>query len=185
MTVNYTSEESMLLSTYFTTAFLAELHNNNFLESDYYKNMKFQDQFIKKTFPSIGIGNQGTALMTLYAMLILPKEALLNKYPSEFNNLNQTIDKIKTHSFSTYELDETSINYHRHIRNSLAHFNVDFDNMSKSFIFVDKNTKNKGKPNEIIETFSVTIPVMNIGLMLTELQRIFFVYVESVKEKYK
>ena len=45
--MEYTQEDNLLIQSYFTTAFLVELKNNDFLNSDYFKNMPFKDKFVK------------------------------------------------------------------------------------------------------------------------------------------
>jgi len=174
--MEYFQKDNLLIQTYFTTSFLAELNNNDFLNSDYYKNVTFQDKFVKDNLPSIGIDNQGTLLMFLYTMLVVPKQLIENEFPDEFSNLNNVIEKVKSNATSNYKKDAEKIDYIRHIRNSVAHARVEFD-PKKTVTFTDKN--NNG---EICE---ITIPLMSIGIFLTALQQVFMKYIESLKKKMK
>ena len=177
MNMDYTQEDNILIQSYFTIAFLAELINNNFLKSDCYKKMQFQDKFIKENLPSIGIDNRGNLLITLYTMLIIPKEFLFDTYPTEFEKLNDTIENIKSEANSSYKYDQKKINYIRHIRNAIAHLRVEF--VDKAVKFTDEYKKNK----KITEKCTITIPLMNVGTLLTELQKIFMKHIETLQVK--
>jgi hypothetical protein len=172
MTTELTQEGNLLIQTYFTTAFLRELANDDFLNSDYYKNMNFQDKYIKDELPSIGIENQGSLLIFLYTMLVIPKELLTNLFNDDFNKLNEMIEDIKSEAISNYNSDEHSIDYIRHIRNSIAHARVEFIS-NKSVIFKDNNNTYE---------CTIEIPLSKIGLFLTELQKIFFKYIQQLQQ---
>jgi hypothetical protein len=167
-----TQDDNLLIQTYMTTAFVLELKNNDFLNSEYYKNVQFQDEFVKKSFPTIGIDNQGMLLITLYTMLVIPKQLLSENYPTEFAELNNTIENLKSNAESTYSSDNSGIDFIRHIRNSVAHAKVEF---SQTFSVTFKDENNKG------EYCNITIPLSKIGLFITELQKVFMKYVESLK----
>jgi hypothetical protein len=174
--MEYTQEDNLLIQSYFTTAFLLELKNNDFLQSDYYKNVSFDDKFVKENLPRVGIDNQGTLLMTLYTMLVIPKQLLEEDFPAEFEALNKRVDELKSEAISTYRKDSDEIDFIRHIRNAVAHARVEFE--PNTYVkFVDKN--NGG---EICE---ITIPLERFGLFLTELQKVFMNYIESLKVKMK
>jgi hypothetical protein len=177
-----TQEEDLIIQIYFTTSFLIELRNNNFLESDCYKNMPFGDTYVKENLPKIGIDNQGALLMTLYSLLVIPKETLHDRFPNEFLDLNNKIEAMKTSSASTYSADEHSIDYIRHIRNAVAHGRVKFVNGSVTF--EDERTLNKNKPNEKIEKFHTTLHLSVIGQFLTDLQDIFVLFIKSLQRKH-
>lgn len=172
MNMDYTQEDNILIQSYFTIAFLTELSNNNFLKSDCYKKLRFEDNFIKENLPSIGIGNRGNLLITLYTMLVIPKELLSDRYPTEFAELNNIVENIKSEANSIYQTDQKKINYIRHIRNAVAHARVEFvDNTVK---FTDENNTEK---------CTITIPLMEVGTFLTELQKLFMKYIETLKVK--
>ena len=60
--MEYTQEENLLIQSYMNVSFITELTNLNFLKSDWYLNANFQDKYVHKHFPSIGIDNQGMIL---------------------------------------------------------------------------------------------------------------------------
>jgi len=92
-TMKYSREDDLLIQSYFTTSFLVELSNNNFLQSDFYKSMKFEDKYVHQNLPSIGIGNRGCMLMCFYSLLVIPKQFLDQpEHLSEFKNLNNKIE---------------------------------------------------------------------------------------------
>lgn len=70
--MNYSSNDNLLIQSYFTTALLTELKNAKFLESDYYKDANFEDKFVHENLPSVGIDNRGSLLIFLYTLLIVP-----------------------------------------------------------------------------------------------------------------
>jgi hypothetical protein len=172
--MEYTQEENLLIQSYFTTAFLTELHNRNFLTSEYYKNANFEDNFVKENLPSIGIVNQGTLLIFLYTMLVLPKQLIENDFPIEFAELNNKIDQIKSEANSTYRNDSETIDYIRHMRNAVAHARLTFI-PNQAVTFTDEN--NRG------EKCTITIPLNKVGFFLTELQKVFMKYIEKLKTK--
>lgn len=170
----YSQEDNLLIQSYFTTAFLSELHNLNFLNSEYYKDADFQDKYVQEHLPSIGIGNHGSLLMILYSLLIIPKELIESKYQTEFKDLNQFVDSIKSKANSTYKNDSHSIDYIRHIRNSVAHAKVSF-NSEKEVVFLDEN--NNGSECTII------IPLANMERFIKELRGIFFKHIKSLQQE--
>jgi len=84
---------------------------NNFLNSEYYKNMNFVDNFVKENLPKVGIDNQGTLLIFLYTMLVVPKQLIEQDVPNEFAQLNTKVDQIKSDANSTYRQDSEKIDY--------------------------------------------------------------------------
>ena len=174
--MEYSQNDNLLIQSYFTIAFLTELKNKDFLNSEYYKNAVFEDKFVKENLPTVGIDNQGTLLIYLYTMLVIPKQLLENDFPNEFAKLNVIIDNIKIKAESNYPKDSVKIDYLRHLRNAVAHARVEFI-PNKTVTFIDKNDNE----NEC----SITIPLLNIGIFLSELQKIFMKYVEKLKTETK
>ena len=174
--MEYSQEDNWLIQSYFTAAFLVELKNNDFLNSNYFKKVPFEDKYVKETLPKVGIDNQGTFLIMLYTMLVVPRQLLEKDFPTEFEALNGIVDKLKSNAVSTYKKDSVKIDFIRHIRNAVAHARVEF-NPNVSVKFSDEN--NGGEKCEI------TIPLQNIGFFLTELQKVFMKYIETLKSKMK
>lgn len=169
--MNLNQTDNLVIQSYLTTSFLLELKKANFLKSDYYDKLTFINDFTKKHLTIIGIDNQGALLMSLYALLVIPKQLLSQKFPSEFVSLNNIVNKIKSKSESNYKSDSLSINYVRHIRNSVAHANVTFiDN--ESVTFTDENAKEK---------CTITIPLVKVGNLINALENIFITYISTLK----
>ncbi len=169
----YSQEDNLLIQSYFSTAFLIELKNLKFLDSDYYEDIEFQDKYVQEHLPSIGIVNHGAMLMILYALLVIPKELIEKHYQKDFDNLNVFVDSIKSKATSNYKNDANKINYIRHIRNSVAHAKVSF-NSEKEVVFLDKN--NNGSECTIV------IPLASMGQFIEELRNIFFKHIKNLQQ---
>jgi len=170
--MNYSNNDNLLIQSYFTVAFLSELTNTNFLESDYYREAVFEDEFVHENLPKIGIDNQGTLLIFLYTFLVVPKQLLEERFTKEFGKLNPKIDKLKASATSSYASDKKKIDYVRHLRNAVAHARVDF---STDGVVTFRDRHHNGSECEIV------IPLQNVGNFITELQQVFVAYIESVK----
>lgn len=179
--MNYSKEDDLLIQTYLTTEFLFELSNLKFLESPYYKNANFLDKSVHQFLPTIGIGNRGALLMTLYSLLIVPKELIEKKYRKEFRDLNIFVGTIKSDVNTTYEKDTNSVDYIRHIRNAVAHANMEFTSENE-VVFLDHNKYyDEKKKLLIIEDCSITIPLVKIDLLINQLKKIFAKHIEKLK----
>ena len=171
--MSITQEDNLIIQSYITISFITELKNNNFLSSDYYKSLNFENKSVKQLLSKIEIDNQGTLLLSLYSMLVIPKELLLSKYPKQFKSLNKKIEKLTSKEHSTYSFDKDQIDYVGHIRNAVAHMRVKFV-PNKTVTFEDQNPKNN-------DVCSITIPLKKIGILLIELQKIFNKYIDDLK----
>jgi hypothetical protein len=69
-------KDNLLLQSYYSVSFLVELVNNNFLGTKCFDEMKFGASWIKEGIKEIGIDNQGSLMMSLYAMLVIPRELI-------------------------------------------------------------------------------------------------------------
>lgn len=171
--VKYTAEESMLMSIFLTVEFLATLQSINFTETEMYKQIPFASDMFKEHFRSIGVGNQGTALMMLYAMLVVPKENWVKqkKYEDDFKKVNWTISAMMTSCKSTYKSDSPVVNHITHIRNAISHFRIDWIDEPRSFVFRDNNAK---------ENYEVVIETQRIGFVMSAVQRIFLKFMQEI-----
>ena len=162
-----------------TVSFLFELRNLDFLNSSYYEQANFQDPYVKENLPEIGIDNQGSMLIALYALLVIPNEHIKNRFPDEFNKLNNVIHEIKNDekTESNYNDESEVIDYIRHIRNSVAHAKVSFvPNTEVVFSDIRKHKKKD-------ESCTITIPLAKIGIFMSALQKLFFKYIETTSQK--
>lgn len=176
-------KDDLLIQSYFTIAFLAELNRLDFLKTDFYNSCSFQDKYVQENFPSIGIGNRGALLIFLYALLVLPKEQYKNtELENKINYVNNKIKPLINKQTSNYEKDikngDQEIRYIYHIRNSIAHGKVKFEN--NMVIFNDENTYKKDKIT-IKEECKFEISLENIGNIISELQMIVVEYLQSKK----
>ena len=170
-------EDDILIQSFLTIELLAELHNNKFLNSEYFNKLTVQDMNVKTVLPQIGIDNQGFLLITLYVLLVIPKQFLENKFQSDFKALNEFILSIQVASQSTYKDEEKikNIDFVRHIRNAVAHGRVKFI-PEISVTFSDKDFNKK---REVKSSCEITIPTNQIGLLISKLQIIFQKYIEQ------
>ncbi len=169
--MNLSNNDLLLINSYFITHFLVELNNAQFLESEFYKNMQFKDRFVHEHLAKVGIANQGTLLIMLYTLLVLPRQLLEESFPQEFENLNGVIEDIALKKTSNYKKDYPKADHVRHLRNAVAHARVEFDN--NVFIFRDENGYG--------DIWEVAISREKIGTLLESLKSIFAKYVESKK----
>ena len=169
--------DSFILQALATTSLLAELSNNDYLNTEHFKNLKFENESFKKILEISSIGNPACLQMFLYALLVIPKE-MEEKSPVKLQlaNLNSEIDKLKISLISTYA-KEQNFNYIKHMRNALSHANCFFSTISgnTTVTFKDYNTRNKKEYCEI------TISTFNVGTILMSIQKILLSY---FKDKY-
>jgi len=171
-----TNDEKILIEGFCTVTLLAELFNNEFIESDYFKSLEFQDPAVKKTLSEINIGNKGTLLMFLHVLLVLPKEYLSRSFPNEFQLLNEKISNIATDTSSTYSYDNKNYKYLKHFRNSISHGKVEFLKNGKIKFF--DNTPNGNAK------FETNIKINDVETVLIPwLQRIVLKLVSEIQNR--
>ena len=169
--------DSFILQSLATTSLLAELSNSNYLNSEHFKNLKFENESFKEIIQSSSIGNPACLQMLLYALLVIPKELEeKGNVKLQLTNLNNEIDKLKILLNSTY-LKETNFNYIRHMRNALSHGNCFFSTFNGQTVvtFKDCNTRNRKEHCEIM------ISTFNVGTILMSIQKVLLSY---FKDKY-
>lgn len=163
-----TKDGDTILQLVTSVSFIAELVSNNFLESQYFKDMSFTDENIRNFIKSLGIDNQGMLLIFLYSLLLIPKEKIYNMYESKYDLIDKQIDSLKTSFSSTY--DESNVKYIKHIRNAVGHGKVEYK--EKSILFRDDFKDKK---------FCLELPKCVIGSILTELMRVLYEYIDDMK----
>lgn len=164
-----THDDNLILQTYYATSLIAELKNNKFIESDYFENMKFGQPAIKEELKKLGADNQGAALMALYAMLVVPKEILKDKYIEEYVKINEFLDGVVTNTNTNYRYDSPKTDYIRHIRNSVAHARVEF-HYNEYVLFQDRDDRQTCQ-------FETRLPMSRLGEFIGMLQSIHVRYV--------
>lgn len=138
-----TNDDQIILQSYYTVVLLKELDSNNFLESDFFRNMKFDWPDVKTGVREIGVTNKGAKLMALHAMLMIPKELLFSKYSNEFCDVDKYLDSVCINTETNYRSDREKVSFVRHLRNALAHTDIDFES-GNTMKFSDKNTRKNG-----------------------------------------
>ena len=166
-------KDNLILQTFASIIMLVELQTQNFTQSDYFKSLQFQNTGIKKVIESIGVGNQGVLLMSLYGMLVLPRELNLQiEFPDEYKTVNDFTKSKATNVSSNYASDNPEIDFLRHIRNAVAHSKITME--GTDFLIKDENTR-KG------ETFACKISRENIGGVVHLLQHPFLKYSQRLQ----
>jgi hypothetical protein len=150
-------EDNLLIQSACSAVLILELaKSDNFVKSDFFRQENFRYPECMNIFGSLGetnkiqVGNQGSLLMVLYALLALPKEKLFTNLAQEFEDINIYIEKEKIDSSSAYQSDidrkkqGKKWDYVRHIRNAVSHGCVEFPG-NNEIIFRDMNKKIKLK----------------------------------------
>jgi hypothetical protein len=156
--------DNLVLQSYYSVSLIAELRNNAFLESHYFESMKFSAPWIKEEIKSIGVDNQGSLLMSLYAMLVIPRELIFKKYPDKVDDIQRFLRSKCKITKNEYQTQIESIDILRHIRNSVSHASVAF--VPKSvMIFSDENTRAK-------KTIEIELSLEYVSSFLSALQEL-------------
>lgn len=172
--MEYTSEENLILQSTCNAVLLSNLSANgeSFLQSEFFKGLAFffpkvKEMYIKK---QTYIGNQGMLMVCLYALLVLPKERILAKYPDNYRRVNDWIDTNKDDCTDTCTYIKEGINseefkHIRHLRNAVAHGNVEFDDSNPEHIIcIFTDAIKNGKAGYTLE-----ISTKAVGELITEL----------------
>ncbi len=158
----FSQEANLILQSACASVLMFELNRDNrLLESDFFNDLEFLTPEVKDIIVNqIGIGNQGTFLMVIYALLVVPKELLQNQYASEFNGIDAYIAKIVKTSQTNYKSDVPTIRYINHMRNAIAHAKIKIlEEPERSVIFSDDSPRNEHCEFELPQ--SELIPLMN------------------------
>ncbi len=170
-------EQNLIFQSYFTTAFLLELKNNEFLDSNFFEEMEFGSPWIKDEIVKIGIDNQGALLMALYSMLVIPRELIQDEFLYEYDEINKYLATVAKNTQSDYHSDTPIVNYLQHIRNAVAHSRVSF-NPKVSVIFNDERQNYRTNQKEY---FSTELPLIKLGEFLMKLQTIHLEYISKLQ----
>lgn len=161
-----TQEDNLILQSYITVSLLAELGNNSFFRSNYFREMHFGSPDIKMFLEKNGIDNQGSAIMCLYAMLVVPFELIRNNYPVEFSLMNAFL-KTKTKNVKTnYQKKAIDSDYMYHLRNAVAHCRITFKE-GESIIFIDSNHAKKEDKRRM---FYGELSLLDLNMFIQNLQ---------------
>jgi len=150
------SDEQIVFQCYATSWLLMDLENNQFLQSEYYRDMTFAVPAVKSMLSTVGITNQGCTLMILYALLVIPKEKFFEDHPAEIAALNAFVASNSRNTKSTYKSDSQAIDFIYHIRNAVAHARISFPSPE---VIAFKDRKGKNRDGKVQEFYSeLTLP---------------------------
>lgn len=159
-----------------TAILLRDLSKDNdaFISSDFYSNMPSDFPSVKAFFrqDGNGIGNQGTMLMELYALLVIPKELIGNQYQQDYALIDLFISNLARNMIDTYPAKNQ---YIRHFRNSVSHARVEFDDTGKNVTFNDTDNNN--------HSFTATFDVNEIETILLKLLEIHIKYIADISNR--
>lgn len=179
-----TGNQSLIVQAMASISLLVELSNANFLNSEYFEKMHFDNESYKGILKQSGIGNPAVMHFALYAYLVIPKEILKREgfYLSDglYKGLNDYIATIvEKESYSTYP-NENSLNtipYCEHIRNAIAHSKSSFEvENGVSYVkFIDERYRDNCR-------CEIKLKTMNVGEIIARLSDILTVYlIETLK----
>jgi hypothetical protein len=175
-----TQEDNLILQSYYTVLLLKELGEASFEGSGLFDSLNLPNP-IKQSFKEIGIQNQGSAMMVLYALLVVPKEIISDNYREEYKAINRFLRKEITLHQTTYKKEDASnlnsIDFIRHARNSVAHAKISFT-PNEFITFSDINKRKKKGGVEDIEEISFSLPLGKFGCFLNSLQEVHFKYIQ-------
>lgn len=156
-------EHNLVFQSLYTVMLLLDLSQkrNGFFDSEFFKTMTFTFPQMKEELKGIGIDNQGCALMSLYAMLVIPKELFWDQFPEERDRVEAFLRTGVLRTTTTYKRDALAVNFLRHVRNSVAHARVSF-RPGEVICFFDEDTRTG-------EKFSTELPLSQFGAFLHEL----------------
>lgn len=173
-----TGNQSLIIQAIATTSFLSELHHCDFLNSDYFESMKFENSSYKEILKQSGMGNPAIMHFALYSYLVMPKEILdREEYETGrqlYRNLNQYISTIvEKETFSTYPKEDSinKIKYCEHIRNAVAHAKSFFEIEDKNcyVTFIDERHHDKSR-------CEIKLKTQFVGEIIARLSDILTVY---------
>jgi len=166
-------KQSLFSQSLAIVSLIKQLDTNNFLESDYYRNIIFPDnnEQFKYILKMSGLGNPALLQMVLYILLVVPNEVLkedpmanYKQLKTEFNTMCKTIiDCSNTKSTYKNEIDFKKINYYKHIRNAISHskcYYITIDGINY-VRFCDQNEKNN------LEICEISVRTNDIGKMIS------------------
>lgn len=172
MSSGITQEDNLVLQSYATLSLLAELHNNKLLDSAFFEGMTFGAPWVKEQLRTIGVDNQGCAMIALYAMLVLPREVVQEAHATEYDAINVWLATNTQNTTTNYQSDNTTVNFIRHIRNAVSHARVAF-RPNDVIIFEDENTRRH-------QSFSTELPLQHLGEFFTRLQAVHLAYIKKM-----
>ena len=159
---------------------LEALHKNDFIYSDYFKSLKYDENY-KRIISSIGINNTSSLLLMLFLLLNQLVELKKNKI-IDLGGLELFIrSRIRT-IYSNTESLEFDCNYIDFIRNSISHCNTKFEfkNNKVEVFFTSKIlVKIKGIKKKQKRSITFSLYSEEVGAIIDEAFKTSLIYIDK------
>ncbi len=170
-------EENLIIQPYLIIELLFNLKKHYFISSDYFSKMNYNNDtrdLLKRT----DIDNQGLIMLSLYALLVIPKEILKKTYVPDFEEINKKMSRYCQNTETNYKYKSQNIDYTFHLRNAVSHGRISF--IGDSHIeFRDQKESNKIVVNE----FKSEIKLKDVEKLIKDLETIIHQYIKNLKPK--
>ena len=159
-------EENLIIQPYLIIELLFNLKKHHFISSDYFSKMHYNED-TRSLLKQTGIYNQGTLMLLLYAMLVIPKEILKKTYVPDFEKINKKMSRYCQNTETNYK--NKNIDFTYHLRNAVSHGRISF--IGNSHIeFKDQNKSGSRK-------FKSEINLIDLGELINDLETIIHQYI--------
>jgi hypothetical protein len=158
-------EENLIIQPYLIIELLFNLKKHYFISSDYFSKMNYNNDtrdLLKRT----DIDNLGLIMLSLYAMLVIPKEILKKTYVPDFEKINKKMSRYCQNTETNYK--NKNIDFTYHLRNAVSHGRISFVN--DNLIFKDQNKSGSRK-------FKSEINLIDLGELINDLETIIHQYI--------
>ena len=177
-------KDSIMLQNLAIVKLLETLHKNDFINSEYFEKLEFDDIAYKNIFYEIGLNNTSTLLLTLFLLL-----NQLLEFKSKGENIQlDDVDNLVRSRIVSIDFDGECLpkkfDFIKYIRNSIAHYNTSFKTYnemtlvtfgSEIFIKVD------GKNNKQKRNIKIGMYTNDVGMILDYL---YFKIIKHLNDKY-
>jgi hypothetical protein len=164
-------EENLIIQPYLIIELLFNLKKHHFISSDYFSKMHYNED-TRSLLKQTGIYNQGTLMLLLYAMLVIPKEILKKTYVPDFEKINTKMSRYCQNTETNYK--NKNIDFTYHLRNAVSHGRISFVN--GNLIFKDQNKSGSRK-------FKSEINLIDVKELINDLETIIHQYIKNLKPK--
>lgn len=172
------NDDDLLIQVFISIEMMRSLFLSKFSESEYFENLEFKDPYIKTLIKQSGVGNKGYVLLTLYSLLVIPKELFSDKYEETSIEFNEIAEKLFHFKESNYPEDSRGINYLRHMRNAISHGKISFQDEGSVIIFLDSRQSRKGNHKSTIK-----IRLKNLNPLFTFLRSVIYTHISEMQTK--
>jgi hypothetical protein len=164
-------EENLIIQPYLIIELLFNLKKHHFISSDYFSKMNYNNDtrdLLKRT----DIGNQGLIMLSLYAMLVIPKEILKKTYVPDFEEINKKMSRYCQNTETNYKYKSQNIDFTFHLRNAVSHGRISF--IGDSHIeFKDQRVADK----KVVNEFKSEIKLKDVIELINDLETIIHQYI--------